>query len=136
MCSLQFMLPQKMLWIAECVSAIDLVGPTCARESSETVLVNPSFISDETSIAEMSSFCYLGDIIGGEGRAERAVRMRIAAAWSKWRERRISCDIDGFLLKIQLSCIIPVYELRFSMHPRHGHSPRTVKTVSGAVTEE
>ena len=56
------------------------------QESSETILMNPSFISDETSIAEMSSFCYLGDIIGGEGSAERAVRMRIAAAWSKWRE--------------------------------------------------
>lgn len=34
----------------------------------------------------MEQFCYLRDIIDCEARVIRAVRRRVAAVWSKWRE--------------------------------------------------
>jgi len=64
----------------------DFVCPTCTRGGNQSRYADHSFIVDDTRIEEVSSFCYLGDLIGVEGGAERAVRMRIAAAWSKWRE--------------------------------------------------
>ena len=40
----------------------------------------------------LTQFCYLGDVLDSEGRAERAVRARVAVAIGKWRE------ISGLLL--------------------------------------
>ena len=60
------------------VGAVDFVCPTCARGSGTRM--------NDSIISEVSSFCYLGDMIGVEGGAERAVRMRISVAWSRWRE--------------------------------------------------
>ena len=37
-------------------------------------------------LEEMESFCYLGDVVDKGAEVERAVHMRVAAAWSKWRE--------------------------------------------------
>ena len=37
-------------------------------------------------IGEVREFCYLGDLLDSEGSVERSVRMRVAAAWRKWRE--------------------------------------------------
>ena len=34
----------------------------------------------------MKEFCYLGDLWDNEGSVERSVRMRVTAAWRKWRE--------------------------------------------------
>ena len=35
---------------------------------------------ENSTILEVTSFCYLGDMFGGEGGAERTVKMRVAAA--------------------------------------------------------
>ena len=40
----------------------------------------------ENVIEEVETFMYLGDVVDREGGVERAVRGRVAAAWSKWRE--------------------------------------------------
>ena len=37
----------------------------------------------EQRIEEGSAFCYLGDMLERNGGAERAVKTRVAAAWSK-----------------------------------------------------
>ena len=41
---------------------------------------------DGDSIEEVKEFCYLGDLLDCEGGVERSVRMRVNAAWQKWRE--------------------------------------------------
>ena len=43
-------------------------------------------MTEDGTIEEVESFCYLGDVLDREGGAERAVRARVAAAWKKWRE--------------------------------------------------
>ena len=45
-----------------------------------------SFMINNSIKSEVSSYCYLGDMIGVEGGAKGAVRMRISVAWSRWRE--------------------------------------------------
>ena len=40
----------------------------------------------EICIAEVKEFCYLGDLLDCEGGVDRSMRMRVAAAWRKWRE--------------------------------------------------
>ena len=57
-------------------------------------------------------FCYLGDMVDREGGVRRAVAMRTAAAWSKWREiGGLLCD-RGIPLKKRASiyeaCIMSV----------------------------
>ena len=34
----------------------------------------------------MESFCYLGSVLDRDGGVDRAVRLRVVAAWTKWRE--------------------------------------------------
>ena len=36
-------------------------------------------------IEEVNEFCYLCDLLDSEGGVERAVRVRVSAAWYKWR---------------------------------------------------
>ncbi len=40
----------------------------------------------EAPVEVVDSFCYFGDVIQCEGRAEAAVRGRISCAWKSWRE--------------------------------------------------
>ena len=42
--------------------------------------------SQSTSLRQVNKFKYLGVTIGEEGRSEEAVRARVSAACSKWRE--------------------------------------------------
>ena len=35
------------------------------------------------TVEEVREFCYLGDLLDTEGSVERAVRMRVAAAWRR-----------------------------------------------------
>ena len=44
---------------------------------------NDSIEVDEQRIEEGSAFCYLEDMLERNGGAERAVKTRVAAAWSK-----------------------------------------------------
>ena len=37
-------------------------------------------------VEKVKEFCYLGDLLDPEGGVERAVRMRVSAAWYKWRD--------------------------------------------------
>ena len=61
-------------------------------------------------------FCYLGDMVDREGGVRRAVAMRTAAAWSKWREiGGLLCD-RGIPLKKRAS----IYEACFFMARRPG----------------
>jgi hypothetical protein len=41
---------------------------------------------EEGGLAEVEHFCYLGDVLHCEAGLERTVRVRVAAAWSSWRE--------------------------------------------------
>ena len=45
-----------------------------------------------SDVGVVTQFCYFGDVLDSEGRADKAVRARVAAAWAKWRE------ISGLLL--------------------------------------
>ncbi len=40
----------------------------------------------EEQVEVVDGFCYLGDVMRGEGGAEAAVRARIVSAWKSWRE--------------------------------------------------
>ena len=48
------------------------------------------------TVEEVKEFCYLGDLLDSEGSVERAVRMRVSAAWNKWR------DISSLLINKSL----------------------------------
>ena len=37
-------------------------------------------------VEEVKEFCYLGDLLDSKGGVERAVRMRVPAAWYKLRD--------------------------------------------------
>ena len=41
---------------------------------------------DGEVVEEVKEFCYLGDLLDSEGGVERTVRMRVSAAWHKWRD--------------------------------------------------
>ena len=41
---------------------------------------------EHEEVGLVDHFCYLGDMLSCEGGAERAVTIRTAAAWKKWRE--------------------------------------------------
>ena len=64
----------------------NFVCPACVRRNSGSIVEDSSFTIDGSTVAEVSSFCYLGDMFGPEGGAERTVKMGVAIAWSKWRE--------------------------------------------------
>ena len=51
-------------------------------------------------LEEVESFCYLGDVVDRDSGAERAVNMKVAAAWSKWRE------IAGLLCNRGIRCLV------------------------------
>ena len=38
------------------------------------------------AVEEVKEFCYLGDLLDSEGGVERTVKMRVSAAWHKWRD--------------------------------------------------
>jgi len=56
------------------------VGGGRQEEDARKVLVG------EDHVEIVDEFCYLWDVMRGEGGAECAVRARIASAWRKWRE--------------------------------------------------
>ncbi len=43
-------------------------------------------VVDGGELEEVQQFCYLGDVLGCEAGVERAVRVRVAATWGRWRE--------------------------------------------------
>ena len=68
----------------------DYVCPRCIRQrqgipvrADDSIVVGPA-VSEV--VEEVESFCYLGSIVDREGGVERAVRARVATAWTKWRE--------------------------------------------------
>lgn len=66
------------------VGVSNFVCPACVRGTLD--VDDDSIEVDGQRIEEVSAFCYLGDMLERSGGAERAVRTRVAAAWSKWRE--------------------------------------------------
>ncbi len=61
--------------------------PACERRRGEVeVVAEENIVVEEGVVEEVKQFCYLGDVLDSEGGVERAVRMRVSAAWSKWRE--------------------------------------------------
>ena len=58
-------------------------------------------------LQEVQDFCYLGDVVDSEASAEGAVRTRIAASWTKWRELASLLTNKG----IPLKCRAHVYEM-------------------------
>ena len=69
--------------------AQNYVCPACERPNGGVAVV-PEHISLgpglENVIEEVEAFTYLGDVVDRDGGVERAVRGRVAVAWSKWRE--------------------------------------------------
>ena len=58
---------------------------------------------EDEVVCEVPKFCYLSDMVDREGGVQRAVAMRTAAAWSKWREiGGLLCD-RGIPLKKRAS---------------------------------
>ena len=92
---------------------VDFRCPACVRRANrEYVEEEPCVIEEGQTLEEAEYFCYLGSILDCEGGVERAVRARVAAAWTKWR------DIAGLLVnkniplvnrsRVYDSCIRPV----------------------------
>ena len=63
-------------------------------------------------VREERSFCYLGEVVSSEGGAARAIKVRISAAWIKWREISGLLTNKGIPLKhranVYSACIRPV----------------------------
>ena len=57
-------------------------------------------------IEEVDEFCYLGNVLDCEAGVEKAVRARVAAAWTKWREMASLLINRSIPLKVRAS----VYE--------------------------
>ena len=63
------------------------ICPSCSRQNSpQPAEEDDTILIDGDRIEEVKEFCYLGDLLDSDGSVERAVRMRVAAAWRKWRE--------------------------------------------------
>ena len=65
------------------------VCPTCVHPRTDADAVTDQIVfgpDSENVIEEVQTFTYLGDVVDCDGGVERAVRGRLAAAWSKWRE--------------------------------------------------
>ena len=89
--------------------ARDYVCPTCTRrrqgnptQTDDSIVLGPAV---GEVVEEVESFCYLGSIVDREGGVERAIRARVATAWTKWRE------IAGLLgnRRIPLKNRAPIY---------------------------
>ena len=65
---------------------VDFCCPACVRRRRGAVAVDDSIVTEDGVVREVQEFCYLGDMLGWEGDAERAVRVRVASTWRKWRE--------------------------------------------------
>ena len=60
----------------------NFICPSCVRLSAPyPAEVSDTIQIDGDEIEEVRQFCYLGDMLDCEGSVERAVRMRVAAAW-------------------------------------------------------
>ncbi len=59
--------------------------PICVGGGRQREDVGHVRVGDE-QVEVVDGFCYLGDVVRGEGGAEAAVRARIASAWRSWRE--------------------------------------------------
>ena len=58
--------------------------PTCVEGGGNRP--EEEFEVGEERLKVVSKFCYLGDMMDSDAGSERAVRVRVAAAWQKWRE--------------------------------------------------
>ena len=63
----------------------DFRCPACTQGTSFPH-TDDSVTVDGGVIQEVAHFCYLGDVLERSGGSERAIRARISAGWSKWRE--------------------------------------------------
>lgn len=64
----------------------NFICPTCRMGQRNQENDRENLVVDGGELEEVEQFCYLGDMIDCEAGVERTVRMRVAAAWSKWRE--------------------------------------------------
>jgi len=54
-------------------------------------------LGDGVKFGEVKTFCYLGDMLNGEGRADSASVARVRCAWKKFRE------LSGMLTRKEMS---------------------------------
>ena len=78
---------KRCSWLRSMNNAPDFQCSTCSGPN----LMEPSddLQLEGEAVEEVKEFCYLGDLLDSEGGVERIVRMRVSAAWYKWRN--ISC---------------------------------------------
>lgn len=94
---------------------------------------------DGDVLEEVSKFCYLGDVLNGEGGVERAVKVRASATWGKYREISILLLNDGILLSrweiYFLACIISgmLYVLETRTRPIEECSDAWLVSVDGTM---
>ena len=85
--------------------------PTCRREDRGPVEERVEVEGGELEIVD--NFCYLGEMMACEGGVREAVRVRIAAAWTKWREISSLLVNKGIPLKnravVYCACVRPVF---------------------------
>ena len=62
------------------------ICPACTGQVAREEEDDDVLLIDGEVVEEVREFCYLGDLLDTEGSVERTVRMRVAAAWRKWRE--------------------------------------------------
>ena len=76
---------QRCSGLQRLVGVRDFVCPRCRRVPVEERRENEWNAAGEV-LEVVEQFCYLGDVLDSEAGVERAVRARVATAWSKWRE--------------------------------------------------
>ena len=60
--------------------------PACVNPASTDIPRAEPLQVEGQEIELVNSFCYLGDMLSCDGGCDAAVRMRVACAWSRWRE--------------------------------------------------
>ena len=70
----------------------NFVCPGCRRKGDQNNGDEEEWQAADYVLEVVDCFCYLGDMLDCEAGTERAVRMRVSMAWSKWSE------ISGLLL--------------------------------------
>src|SRR5258706_542922 len=78
------------------------VNCTQGKNAAAAVTVELKLSAEEGDTLEcVNKFCYLGDMIGAGGGAEKASRMRVKCAWGKFSELRPLLTTRGASLKLK-----------------------------------
>ena len=89
-------------------------------------------MDENEKLKMVQQFCYLGDMIGAEGRSEKAVRCRIRCAWCKLNELAPMLTKRGLSLKMKGN----LYDTYMRKAPMHGSETWAMKMEDKQTDDE